>query len=162
MRTAEPAINTPPPPEEQPRHSGHSRLQTVASSSRHSASCSHIRQHWSSKWKEVFVQLELWTAVAVSVFTWNTFRHFTHFEMLVFPLETTAMLSHRFIIRKKETSTDIQCTAYTYYLYYTVLYILYICTVHIVCIDTFYLCSLQLTLIIFRETETRGAGQTPG
>lgn len=124
MRTAEPAINIPPPPEEQPRHSGHSRLQTVASSSRHSASCSHIRQHWSSKWKEVFVQLELWTAVVISVLPG------THSDTLLIlrcwffhwkpqPCCLTALLSGKKknlqIFSVQHIRTILYCTIYTIY-----------------------------------------------
>lgn len=126
MRTAEPAINIPPP----------SRRAAAALRSQQTADCGEFLTPLCILFTyqtSLVLKVERGICAARAVdscghqrFTWNTFRHFTHFEMLVFPLETTAMLSHSFIIWKKEKSTDIQCTAYTYYLYYTVLYILYI------------------------------------
>lgn len=133
----------------------------MASSSRHSASCSHIRPHWSSKWKEVFVQLELWTAVAISVLPG------THSDTLLIvrcwffhwkpqPCCLTALLSGKRKIYSIYVPSILYCTIYTiYHIYMYSIYCMY-------CIYTIYLCSLQLTLILFRETETRGMGQTPG
>lgn len=168
MRTAVPAINTSPPHPPSRRAAAALRSQQTADCGEFLTPLCILFTYQTA----LVLKVERGICAARAVdscghqrFTWNTFRHFTHFETLVFPLETTAMLPHSFIIWKKKNLQIFIVqhfrTIYTilYYIYYICVYI---CTVYIVCIYTVYLCSLQLTLILFREPETRGVGQTPG